>query len=343
MMVLSNLTIEYGDTSKRKDMTMPVSPQMRAKLTDKIKSTPKVKRGMEIFAGSTMSPLMEDYVGQETALQQVHMAMQSAKKRGDRLSHTLLGSGVPGLGKTSLAKLIAYHFEVGMVECSGKIKTDDLIRLVSEMQDFDILFVDEAHTIGSNADCFLSLMTEGYILTKHGPVECQNITVMLATTDVGKLSEAMVSRCLLRPQLTFYNDTEQIRLVETLSDRFDITVPEEDMYKIAKAANGNPRAMQSILSSIRDMVDVDQYNLDLAFKFSGVTPDGLDQIAQDILLALLSLSTRTASEANLGAILSESGNMAYSTKILLSRGFVEVTTKGRRLTEDGEARALALL
>lgn len=322
---------------------MPIQPYMRDNLKTKSKGTSKVKRGMEIFEGSSMSPLMEDFVGQYTAIEQIEMAMMSAKKRDARLAHTLLGSGIPGIGKTSLAKLIAYNFEVGLVECSGKVKIDDLVSLVSTMEDKDILFVDEAHSLGTNCDAFLTLMTEGYLLTKSGPVEVADITVILATTDYGRLPEAMLSRCLLKPQLTYYNDEEQVQIVEALADRLCVSIPDEDLFPVARAANGNPRAMQAILSSLRDMADCGEYNLRKAFRFAGVTEDGLDQIAQDILVALLSISSRTASIATLGAMLAESGNMAYSEKVLLSRNYIEITGRGRRLTDGGEDRARQLL
>lgn len=322
---------------------MPVSPIMRAKLMSSATQTPTVKRGEEIFEGSDMSPSFDHFIGQETAVEQIELAMMSAKKRGKRLDHMLLASGIPGLGKTSLAKLIAYNFDVGVVECSGRLSADDLVRLVADMQDHDILFIDECHTLGRNADCLLSLMTDGVILTRNGAVEVADITVIGATTDAGKLTEALLSRFLTKPQLTFYSTDEQSQIVSNLARRLRVHVSPNDYEAVATAANGNPRAMRSILSSLRDMAVVGQYDLAKAFRFCGVTPDGLDQIAQDILLVLLGISTRTASEATIKSLIGESGPIGYSEKILLSRGYMEIVPRGRKLTEEGEQRARDLL
>lgn len=335
---------------------MTLDPRFRAGFTADITAAPiaiesngsddPVRRGEHIYKGTNSLVGMESFIGQEMAKRQVTLAIASAKSRGSRLDHTLLASGIAGIGKTTMARHIAYEMGVGIVEASGKIGWEDVVRLAGPMQTGDILFIDECHTIGKGKGSawLLPLMTEGQILTPSGPIDMPDITIIGATTDCGQLSEAMLSRFKLKPRLTYYNISEAAEIANQFGVRNGIWLDELESEIIAEAANRNPRQIENLVTVARDLKEVEgEINMDTLFELCGVTPDGLDENMQGYLMALYGSTNYQAAVATLQAILGEPGPIAFMEKDLMARGFVEILPRGRKLTTIGVKRTQKLM
>lgn len=307
-------------------------------------STGLVKRGLDIFAKTDTLPSLEEFVGQATAKKQIRLAIDASLARGERLGHVLLASGIAGVGKSTLAALIAYELGVGFASCSGPITVAEAKNLLSVCRDGDVLFIDECQTLGKGCSWILPLMTEGQLLTGDGAEQMPDVTIIGATTDQGKLTEALLSRFMHKPRLTHYSDQEGEWLVGQVAERMNVFVPYADRAVIALAGNNNPRVIRSILTTYRDMASSNQVvDMDELLGMIGVTRDGLDALAQDYLLALLGATNYTASVNTVRAIISEPGPLDLVEKSLISRGFMEIQSKGRKLSRDGVRRAKALL
>lgn len=308
-------------------------------------TTASIKHGLEIYSGADVTPGLDEFIGQDMALRQIRLAMASAKARGVRLEHVLLASGLAGIGKTTLAMHIAFEMGVGFVECSGKIDAEDVQRLVSGMSDGDILFIDECHTLGkgNSSAWMLPLLQDGVILTPQGRIEIPNITVIGATTDQGKLSEALLSRFFLKPRLTYYELDEAALIVYMFATKMKIELTDDECEAVAEAANRNPRAIKGLMTIVRDLIVVNGV-LDMAdlHSLSGITVDGLSEDHQGYLRALSGCTNMQASVNTLCAILGETGNIGHIEKDLMAKGYIEIMPRGRKLTMTGMQRVKGL-
>jgi Holliday junction DNA helicase RuvB len=307
------------------------------------------KVGDEIFDGTDYPKTWDGFVGQTSAVEQLRVAVASALHRDRRLDHILLASGAHGIGKTTLAQIIAYELGVGVVTVSGAISVDDARKILMEMRDGDVLFWDEFHlAVAGNrnrADWLLPMLTDHVLLTKNGTDLMPDVTVIAATTDVGKLPQTVISRFMIRPVLEYYTDEEASVIAAKLAERMHVRVGGESiMTKIARAANNNPRDMRMVLTAIRDMAVVSggPVNFRKALTWAGLTHDGLTRIAQDILLVLMDSADNTASLETIQAALGEPGPLRHSEQSLIQKGYVTITGRGRKLTDTGLTRAIRL-
>lgn len=308
------------------------------------------KRGEEIFEGTDYPRTWEGFIGQEQAKEQLMTQVWSSQQRDVRMEHTLLASGIAGVGKTTLATLYAYKRRVGLVQTTGPLDVEDARKLLRNMQDHDVLFIDEAHLLvqgnRNRADWFLPFLTEGKLYTDSGALQMPDVTVVAATTDVGKLPRTLISRFMVRPKFVNYTENEAAQIVRNLSERMGVPVPAEHLVPIARAANRNPRDMRMILTQYRDLglaFPDREPELAKAFEWAGLSPDGLTAVAQDILLVLLTAKDHTASIESLQAQLGEPGPLKHDEQDLLQRGFLTVTGRGRKLTDEGVVRAVELV
>lgn len=333
---------------------MTIDPRFKAGFTSDKQAMPlpgvdsddPVRRGDRIYKGTTSLQGFANFIGQEMAVRQSKLAIASAKSRGTRLDHTLLASGLAGIGKTTMARHIAWEMGVGIVECSGKITWEDVVRLSGPMQDGDILFIDECHTIGKGKGSawLLPLMTEGHILTPTGPIDMPNITIVGATTDQGQLSEAILSRFKLKPRLTHYEISQAAEIAQQFGMRMGVYLDELDSEIIAEAANRNPRQIENLVTVARDLHEVEgSINMDTLFELTGVTPDGLNEDMQGYLMALYGCTNYQAAVATVQAILGEPGPIVHIEKDLMARGLIEILPRGRKLTMSGVMRTQKLL
>lgn len=313
-----------------------------------VTSSPEPKRGEAIFEGTDYPRDWSGFIGQDRAKEQLQIQIGSANARGVRLEHTLLDSGTHGIGKSTLATLLAAKAGVGILQTSGPLDVEDARRLMRGMLDRDILFIDEVHSLvtggRTKADWLLPFMTEGRLYTSAGGVDMPKITIVAATTDVGKLPLTIISRFMVRPTLVAYTPDEGARIATNLADRIGVTLPPgETSHLIAVAADYNPRAMRQILTAVRDL----QYaypethpNLEKAFEWAGVSEDGLSVLAREFLIVLLTAKDNTASIESIKAQLGEPGPLKHEEQTLLKRSLVTITGRGRLLTDQGRARGL---
>jgi Holliday junction DNA helicase RuvB len=313
-------------------------------------ASPTPKIGEFIFAGTDYPRTYDGFIGQVDAVAQLKTAVASAKKRGTRLGHILLSSGAHGIGKTTLAQIIAYDMGTGYVEVSGSLNGDEFLRVIGNMADGDILFWDEFHLAvqgnRTKADWLLPMLTDHKISTKRGYVDAPDITVIAATTEAGKLNYTLTSRFTIKPHLEYYTVEEAIQIVELTAVRVKVRISNKETLRvIAEASNGNPRDIRSILEQVRDIAVTEdgKVNLDKALRWAGLTRDGLSRDQQAYMICLLSSPDMTAGEKTLQAVLGEPGPMKHIENPLMQRSFVVTTGRGRTLTDSGVERAKLLV
>lgn len=329
---------------------MPINlDQLDDILRGQLDKIAKPKRGLDIFAGTDYPRDWAGFIGQESAKEQLQVAVASAKARNVRLDHALLSSGQHGVGKTTLATLLAYAAGVGLVQAAGPMTQDEFSELVLDMEDRDILFIDELHKMvagnRTRADWLLPWMTEGKLYTKRGAKPTPDVTLVGATTDEGVLPDTLLSRFMLTPDLTAYTAAEAALIAENLAVRMDVQIRDRVVAEcIATAADGNPRMMRKILSAIRDLQHrwpESHPNLAKAYAYAGVSADGLTLVARDMLLVLATSLDFTASIETIASRLNEPGPLKHHERQLLQRGLINITGRGRKLTDAGLRRAHA--
>lgn len=294
-----------------------------------------------------------DFVGQERAKRQLQIASASARQRNVRLPHILLASGVPGIGKTALALLIARERGTNMRLVTGKVDRLAALMVMSSMSDDDILFIDEFHQLvtggKAKAEWLLHYLQDGFMVGPKGVEKVPNLTVVAATTDAGRLPETILSRFPLRPPLVPYTTEEATTIARRAAEPImaDLAPPSEsNLRQIAEASGHNPRLILHLISHLRDLATVEAiertsegYNLDEVFDWASLTPDGLTELAVRYLVVLHEEFEGQSGESNLRAVLREPGGLEATERMLAERGLIAFTSRGRTLTAAGIARA----
>lgn len=321
---------------------------------------PRPRRGQEIFVEPGAPETWDAYVGQTKAKGLLRMSVASAKHRSARLDHVIIATGMSGAGKTTLARLLAHEMGVGLTETQGSVSTEEAAGILGNMKDGDIWFIDEAHQLiqggKRQAEWLLPFLQDGVIMTAAGAQEVPDVTVVAATTDAQLLPETILQRFTIKPVLVDYSNEESTTIAETAAQKIfksaGLDAPSsETCSKIATAANNSPRVIKGLLTSLRDaeisgMADRDENgdsDLTLTFEFAGVTPDGLDDMAQGYLGTLMVMCKGLGAMANIAALMGETTIPAHTEKILLRRGLIEITPRGRKLTKEGSERTVELL
>lgn len=331
-------------------MPLPTSmtDRLRARQTS---TTVTVKRGFAIFEGTDYPQDFTGFVGQVGAKAQLAAAIASANARRARLDHIMLASGLHGVGKTTLAHIIAFQAGVGLASVSGPITVEEIRPILRSMNDGDVLFWDEIHLAvqgnRNKADWMLPFLISGELITSSGAEQMPKVAVIGATTDVGKLPNTLISRFMVKPKLVSYTPAEAVEIARSLSARMSIPTKQSEREIIASASNGNPRDMRSILTAMRDQTYAPgnltgTVDMDLALTWAGFTKDGLTDVAVDMLIVLLMSKNHTCSLDGLSAQLSEPGSLRHHEQLLLQKGLLTVTGRGRTLTDEGADRALEL-
>lgn len=319
---------------------------------------PTVKRGTDILEGP-YPRRFDDFVGQDLARTQLISAIRSAIRRNATLGHVLLASGIPGVGKTTLARLTAALLDTGFVEIGGAVTDKDAIRALRVMQDGDVLFIDEIHRLVSGgkarAEWLLTLLQDGMIQTPGGSFMAPDICVIAATTDVQRLPETIWGRFPIRPVLDEYTDEEAVQIAKETARRVgfgvidDLPMPSDDVWlePIARAANNNPRAISNLLTQVRDIAisseldnytDAGGYDASQALTWSGLSEDGLPSEARNYLMALHRFGG-TASIETIKASIAEE-KVTQTEKLLIQKGLIVISSRGRSLTiPEGWSRA----
>jgi len=289
----------------------------------------------------------DEFVGQPTAKANLKVFVEAARGRGEALDHVLL-FGPPGLGKTTLAQIVAREMGVGFRATSGPViaKAGDLAALLTNLEPRDVLFIDEIHRLAPAVEEILYPAMEDYhldIIIGEGPsarsvrIDLSPFTLVGATTRAGLLGTPLRDRFGIPVRLEFYSPEELTSVVRRAGEKLNAPLTEEGAMEIAKRARGTPRVAVRLLRRVRDFADADSGEIDAkladkALKRLEVDSDGLDLLDRRYLKALVeTYSGGPVGVETLAAALAEARDAIEDViePYLMQQGFVMRTPRGR--------------
>ncbi|MGB7336492.1 MAG: Holliday junction branch migration DNA helicase RuvB, partial [Salaquimonas sp.] len=237
---------------------------------------------------------LDEFTGQKQARENLKVFIEAAKKRGEALDHVLF-VGPPGLGKTTLAQIMAKELGVNFRSTSGPViaKAGDLAALLTNLEDRDVLFIDEIHRLSPAVEEILYPAMEDYqldLIIGEGPaarsvkIELAKFTLVAATTRLGLLTTPLRDRFGIPVRLNFYSDEELEHIVNRGARIMQLAMSEDGAKEVAKRSRGTPRIAGRLLRRVRDFADVagaeivDAKIADAALTRLEVDSRGLDQL-----------------------------------------------------------------
>ena len=331
------MTIQTDDfapaPAKRVISAVPASPQEEA-----------IERALR-------PKLLQEYVGQAKAREQLEIFIGAAKKRGEALDHVLL-FGPPGLGKTTLSHIIAAELGVNLRQTSGPVleKPKDLAALLTNLEKNDVLFIDEIHRLSPVVEEILYPALEDYqidIMIGEGPaarsikLDLQPFTLVGATTRAGMLTNPLRDRFGIVARLEFYTPEELARIVTRSAGLLGTPMDEEGGFELARRSRGTPRIANRLLRRVRDYADVKgsgRITLDIAHRalaMLDVDPQGFDVMDRKFLEALIHrFDGGPVGLDNIAASIGEESGTIEDViePYLIQQGYVQRTQRGRVAT-----------
>ncbi|MBM3579814.1 MAG: Holliday junction branch migration DNA helicase RuvB [Alphaproteobacteria bacterium] len=293
-----------------------------------------------------------DFLGQEKLKENLEIFIRAAKNRGDVLDHALF-YGPPGLGKTTLAQIIAHEMGVGFKGTAGPVisKSGDLAAILTNLQQGDVLFIDEIHRLNKNVEEVLYAAMEDFkldIIIGEGPaaraikIDLPKFTLVGATTRIGLVANPLKDRFGIPLRLNFYSDLELQQIVLRDAKILGIEIEKDAALEIAKRSRGTPRIAIRLLKRVRDFASAENEKLvtkkiaDTSLRRLEIDSIGLDSsdyrylkfIAENYRGGPVGIDT-------IASAISEEKDSVEDTiePFLIQRGFVEKTPRGRVLTE----------
>lgn len=293
-----------------------------------------------------------EYIGQEQIKKNLGVFIEASKKRGEALDHVLF-FGPPGLGKTTLALIIANEMGANIKVTAAPMieKSGDLAAILTNLEEGDILFIDEIHRLSPAVEEILYSSMEDFridIIIGSGPaaqtlkIDLPRFTLIGATTRAGMLSNPLRDRFGMNFRMQFYSSDELAKIVSQASRKLSKEIVHEAAIEIAKRSRGTPRIALRLLRRVRDFADVANEKeivhttTSYALNELGINSHGFDEMDIRLLTLLAEAKGRAMGLSTIAAALSEDEGTVEDVlePYLIANGYLERTAKGRKATRN---------